>query len=121
MKNRTIFTIALKSISFAWQTNRTLFLVIIFLNIFMGAVVYIQYTSFASIVDEIIYIKNGLSNTSGLVRSSVILGLSFLIPSIVGNVLSYCRIKFRLQQSVQLELYKIEKQGALDIGTIESA
>lgn len=120
MKSRTLFSIAFKSIAFAWQTNRTLFLVIIFLNIFMGSVVYLQYTSFASIVDEIIRIKDGVSTHSALVFSSMVLGLSFLVPSIVGNILSYCRIKFRLQQGVQLELYKIEKQGALDIGTIES-
>lgn len=120
MKSRSLFSIAFKSIAFAWQTNRTLFLVIIFLNIFMGSVVYLQYTSFAAIVDEIIRIKDGVSSPSALVYSSMVLGLSFLIPSIVGNILSYCRIKFRLQQGVQLELYKIEKQGALDIGTIES-
>ena len=55
-----------------------------------------------------------------MIRSSVILGLSFLVPSIVGNFVSHFRNKFRLQQGVQLELYKIDKQSALDISTIES-
>lgn len=87
----------------------------------MGSVVYVQYTSFSSIVDEIIAIKQGLSNTNALIKSCVILGLSFLVPTVVQNVLAYCRAIFRMQQGVQLELYKIEKQGGLDIGTIESS
>lgn len=117
---KNVFTVSLKAIAFAWQTNRTLLLILIALNFFQGAVVYLQFASFSAIVDEIIAIKQGLSNTAALIRSSVILGLSFLVPSIVGNVVSYFRNKFRLQQGVQLELYKIDRQGALDIGTIES-
>ena len=119
--NKNIFTIALKSIAFAWETNRKLFLLIIALNIFMGSVVYLQFTSFSSIVDEIILIQQGRADYSPLVRSSVILAFSFLVPTVVSNLLSFSRIKFRLQQGVQLEMYKIEKQGGLDIGTIESS
>src|SRR3954468_21044975 len=100
--NKNIFTVSLKSISFAWKTNRTLFLLIIILNIFMGSVVYVQYTSFASIVDEIIRIKQGMSDTAALIRSSVILGLSFLVPTIVSNILAYIRSVFRMEQGVQL-------------------
>ena len=117
---RNIFTISMKSLAFAWQTNRTLFLALIALNIFMGSVVYLQFVSFSAIVDEIIRIKQGLSTTQALIRSSVILGLSYLVPTVLGNVVSHFRMKFRMQQGIQLELYKIEKQGALDIGTIES-
>lgn len=95
-------------------------MLLIFLNVFQGAIVYLQFTSFSAIVDEIVKIKQGISDTSGLIRSSVILGLSFLVPTIVGNIVGYFRMKFRMQQSVQLELYKIDKQGGLDIGTIES-
>jgi ABC-type multidrug transport system fused ATPase/permease subunit len=119
-KPKTLFSVALRSVSFAWSTNRVLFLTIIGLNIFMGSVVYLQYTSFAAIVDEIIRIKNGAEGFEVLIRTSVILGLSFLIPTIVGNVLSFVRIRYRMQQGVQLEMHKIEKQGGLDIGTIES-
>jgi ABC-type multidrug transport system fused ATPase/permease subunit len=120
MKTRNIFTVALKTITFAWQTNRVAFTTIMVLNIFMGSVVYLQYTSFSNIVDEIIRIKQGLSDYTPLIRSSVILGFSFLVPTIIGNILSYVRVKYRMQQSIQLEMHKIEKQGALDIGTIES-
>src|SRR5687767_251859 len=106
MSSKNIFTVALKSIGFAWQTNRKLLIILILLNIFQGSIVYLQFTSFASIVDEIIRIKQGISGTDQLIRSSIILGLSFLVPTIVGNVTSYFRTKFRMQQSVQLELYK---------------
>jgi ABC-type multidrug transport system fused ATPase/permease subunit len=121
MKSRNVFSVALKSIAFAWQTSRTLFVVIILLNLFMGAIVYLQYTSFASIVDEIIRIKQGVSTTAMLIRSSAILGLSFLIPTLVSNLLSYFRAKFRMEQGVQFEMFKIENQASLDIGTIESS
>jgi ABC-type multidrug transport system fused ATPase/permease subunit len=121
MKNsKNIFTIALKSIAFAWQTNRALFLLLIVLNIFQGAVVYLQFASFSSIVDEIVAIKQGGSNTRQLVISAVTLGLSFLVPTILGNVVGYYRNKFRMELDLHLDLYKIDKQSSLDIGTIES-
>jgi ABC-type multidrug transport system fused ATPase/permease subunit len=118
--NVNLFSVALKSIAFAWQTNRKLLCILILLNVFQGSVIYLQFTSFSAIVDEIIKIKLGTGTLQELIRSSVILGLSFLVPSIVGNFVSNFRNKFRLQQGVQLELYKIDKQSALDIGTIES-
>lgn len=118
--NVNMFSVSLKSIAFAWQTNKKLLITLILLNIFQGSVIYLQFTSFSSIVDEIIKIKLGTGTMQDLIRSSVILGLSFLIPSIVSNFVSHFRNKFRLQQGVQLELYKIDKQSALDIGTIES-
>jgi ABC-type multidrug transport system fused ATPase/permease subunit len=116
-----MFTIAIKSIGFAWQTNRRLLIILMLFNIFQGAVVYLQFTSFASIVDEIIKIKQGTGKTNQLIWSSVILGLSFLVPLFVGNIASHYRMIFRMQQSLQLDLYKIERQGKLDIGTIESS
>ena len=120
LKARDIFTVALKSIGFAWQTNRKLLIALLVLNIFQGAIVYLQFTSFSNIVDEIVQIKQGLSDARELIKQSVILGLAFLIPTLLSNVVSHYRMKFRMQQGVQLELYKVEKQGGLDIGTIES-
>lgn len=115
-----MFAIVFKSIVFAWETNRKLFLLLIGLNIFLGSVVYVQFASFSSIVDSIIAIRQGTATYSVLIKPAVILGLSFLLPSIAGTAGSYYRTKFRMQQGVQLEMYKIEKQGNLDIGTIES-
>jgi ABC-type multidrug transport system fused ATPase/permease subunit len=120
-KNSNMFSIARKAISFAWQTNRNILLVLIVLNIVQGSIVYLQFTSFSAIVDEIIKIKQGTRGTGGLIRSSIILGLSFLVPTILGNMVSHYKMKFRMQQGVQLEMYKIDKQGGLDIGTIESS
>lgn len=115
-----MFSIVLKSVAFAGETNRKLFVVLLLLNVFMGSIVYVQFASFSSIVDAIISIKQGSASYSILVQPAIILGLSFLLPSIAGNVASYYRNKFRMQQGIQLEMFKIEKQGALDIGTIES-
>jgi ABC-type multidrug transport system fused ATPase/permease subunit len=120
MKARSIFTTAIKSIGFAWQTNQKLLIILILLNVFQGSIVYLQFTSFSAIVDEIVRIKQEIGSMESLVKSSIILGLSFLVPTLLGNVVSHYRMKFRMQQGVQLELYKIEKQGGLDIGTIES-
>jgi ABC-type multidrug transport system fused ATPase/permease subunit len=120
MKARNIFAVALKSFGFAWQTNRTLLLILLSLNVFQGAIVYLQFTSFSAIVDEIVRIKQNVGSIESLIWSSVTLGLAFLVPTLVGNVVSHYRMKFRMQQGIQLELYKIEKQGGLDIGTIES-
>jgi len=115
-----MFVIALKSIAFSWQTNRSMLLLLILLNVFQGAIVYLQFSSFSKIVDQIIGIKQGTSTVQALIQTSVVLGLSFLAPTLIGNFVSYYRAKFRMAQSTQLEMYKIERQGALDIGTIES-
>src|SRR5688572_11463035 len=103
-KSRNMFTIAIKSIGFAWQTNRKLLIILILINIFNGAVVYLQFSSFSAIVDEIINIKQGTGKTSDLVWSSVLLGLSFLVPLFVGNIGAHYRMLFRMQQSLQLDL-----------------
>ena len=117
---RNIFSVALKSIRFAWVTNKSLFLLLILLNVFQGSVVYLQFTSFSAIVDEIIKIKQESSNMDGLIRASVTLGFAFLIPTLVSNLVNYFRAKFRLELDMQLDLHKIDKQSELDIGVIES-
>jgi ATP-binding cassette subfamily B protein len=121
LTKRNMFATAGKAISFAWQTNRKLFLVLVILYIFQGAIVYVQYTSFASIVNEIIRIQRGTGSMSKLIQTSIVLGLAFLVPMITGNIVQHYRMIFRMQQNVQLEMYKIDRQGGLDIGTIESS
>jgi ABC-type multidrug transport system fused ATPase/permease subunit len=121
MKGRNVFTVAVKSLGFGWRTNKTLLLVLIGLNIFQGWVVYQQFTSFSSIVDEIIRINRGATDMEPLIHSSIVLGLSFLMPTLLTNVSGFLRNKFRHQQNVELEMYKIDRQGILDIGTIESS
>lgn len=118
---RNLFTTAGKAINFAWQTNRKLFLVLVVLYIFQGAIVYLQFTSFATIVDEIINIQQGSGSMQKLINTAIILGLSFLVPMVTGNIVQHYRMIFRMEQNVQLEMYKIDKQGGLDIGTLESS
>jgi ABC-type multidrug transport system fused ATPase/permease subunit len=118
---RNMFTIAGKAIAFAWETNRKLFLILVVLYIFQGSVVYLQFTSFASIVDEIILIQRGAGSMSHLVQTAIVLGLSFLVPMVTGNIVQHYRMIFRMQQNLQLEMYKIDRQGGLDIGTVESS
>ena len=119
--DKSLFAIAIKAIGFAWRTDRRLFVALIFLNVFNGAIVYLQFTSFSSIVDEIIGIKQGTSATNDLIRSAITLGFSFLVPTLLSNVVGYLRNKFRMTQDLHLDMYRVERQSALDIGTIESS
>jgi len=96
------------------------FATLIFLNIFLGSIVYLQFTSFSAIVDEIILIKQGKSVIVNLVPHAILLGIAFLIPTVAQNIVGFFRAKFRLDLDLRLDLYKIDKQGDLDIGTIES-
>ena len=119
--SKGLFAIAVKAIGFAWATKRPLFLWLILLNVFNGSIVYLQFTSFSSIVDEIIGIRQGTSTTRDLIQSSIILGISFLLPTLLANVAGFLRNKFRMMQNLHLDMYRVEKQSALDIGTIESS
>lgn len=118
--SKNIFSVALKSIRFAWETNKRVFTTLILLNIFLGSVVYLQLTSFSAIVDEIILIQQGKSTIANLIPHCAVLGIAFLIPTVAQNIVGYFRSKFRLDLDLRLDLYKIDKQGDLDIGTIES-
>ena len=118
--NRNIFTVALKSIRFAWETNKTVFTTLIILNVFLGGIVYLQFTSFSAIVDEIVLIQEGKSTFANMIPDAIWLGISFLIPTLAQNIVGFFRAKFRLDLDLRLDLYKIDKQGDLDIGTIES-
>jgi len=119
-ENKNLVGVALKAIHFAWTTDKNVFTLLILLNVFIGSFVYLQLTSFSAIVDEIILIKQGTSNYSALLRPAIMLGIAFLVPTIATNIISYYRAKFRLDLDLRLDLHKIEKQGNLDIGTIES-
>jgi ABC-type multidrug transport system fused ATPase/permease subunit len=119
--NKGLFPIALKAIGFAWRTNRSLFLWLILLNIFNGSIVYLQFTSFSAIVDGIIGIKQGTETIHSLIRSAIILGISFLLPTLLSNLVGFLRNRFRMTQDLHLDMYRVDKQSALDIGTIESS
>jgi hypothetical protein len=117
---KNIFSVAVRSIELAWRTNKVLFAVLLMLNIVQGSIVYLQFTSFSNIVDEIIRIKQETGTFENLIRYAVVLGFSFLIPTVLSNLVNYLRAKFRLELDMQLDLHKIDKQSELDIGVIES-
>jgi len=96
-------------------------MILIFFNIFQGAIVYLQFTSFSTIVDKIVEIRLGKSVLQDLAFPGVLLGLSFLVPTVVSNAVNFFRSKFRLDLDMQLDLHKIDKQSELDIGVIESS
>lgn len=114
-------SVTAKSIHFVWKANRNLFIILIFLNIFQAVVVYFQFGAFSYIVDEIVKIKNGLSNTQQLLAPMIMLGVSFMIPSILSSIQTFCKSKLKMEQTDFLDLYRIDKQGSLDIGTLESS
>lgn len=120
-ESKSLFAVSVKAIGFAWRTDRTLFLWLILLNVFNGSIVYLQFTSFSAIVDVIISIKRGTSTTDDLVQSAIVLGFSFLLPTLLGNVVGFLRNKFRMAQDLHLDMYRVDKQSGLDIGTIESS
>lgn len=119
--SRGLFHIAVKAISLAWQNNRQLFLVLLFLNVLNGVIVYFQFTSFSSIVDKIVEIKEGTSTADKLVFPSMILGVAFLVPTLLGSIIGFMRVKSRTIQDLQLVMYRVDKQTGLDIATIESS
>jgi hypothetical protein len=117
---KNIFSVTVRSIELAWRTNKGLFTLLLLLNIVQGSIVYLQFTSFSNIVDEIIRIKQETGSFENLIKYAVVLGFSFLIPTALSNVVNYLRAKFRLELDMQLDLHKIDKQSELDIGVIES-
>jgi ABC-type multidrug transport system fused ATPase/permease subunit len=122
-KKIKFFSIVKKSMSFAVKTQPTRFIFLIILSGLLGGLVYVQFTSFSAVVDEIIKIKNSGINTvtPNLIRQVIILGTSFLLPAILDTVYMYGRQKFRARQITSIVLHRIEKQASLDIATVESS
>lgn len=122
-KKLRFFSIVKKSMSFAIKTQPARFVFLIFLSGLLGGLVYVQFTSFSAVVDEIIKIKNfGIAGvTPNLIRQVVILGASFLLPAILDTIFLYGRQKFRARQITSIVLHRIEKQASLDIATVESS
>ncbi len=116
----TIGTIR-KCLDFTWKTNRNVFLILVAFSIIQNAMVYVQFISFASIVNAIVKLKQDGSATDELFFASIVLVFSFLVPTVLTNAGLFYRGKFRRDNNYQLTVYKIEKQSLLDIGTIESS
>ncbi len=118
-----IFTVTAKAIRFALTTQPKKFISLIALSGLLGGLVYVQFTSFSAVVDEIIAIKNSgvFSISQNLVRQVSILGISFLLPAILEALFTFGRQSFRERQMTDIQVYKMQKQANLDIATVESS
>lgn len=117
---RSTFLIAKRAIVFAYKSERKLVIGTFLFAIILSAIIYLQATSFSQIVNEIIRIQGGrLGITANLIRQSVLLGVSFLIPAILQNLQSKFNIELSQRLGTHIELLQIDSYSSLDIGTIE--
>ena len=121
-KFRDIFSTSRRALSLAWKRERKLFLVTLVLTIFLAGITYLQLASFSNIVDEIIRMqKLSLGVTHTLVKQSIVLGLSFLIPAILQNLLSRYSAALTIRMGTHNQMLLIDSYAKLDIGTIEGS
>jgi ATP-binding cassette subfamily B protein len=120
---RGLFSVTRKAFVFAWKTRKGLLLLLIVLNAIIGGLIYLQFTSFSAIVDEIVRLKSIGSTALSpiLIKQSIILGSSFLVPSILESINNYYRSIFREEQMTEMALHRMARQGNLDIATVESS
>jgi len=116
-----LFSVTFKTFNLAWRTNKTNFVILSALCSFLGIVVYLQFTSFSSIVDIIIGIRQKQNAISDLLRPALVLGLSYVIPTLISNFVNLLRAKFRLEMDLLLDIDRVDKQSQLDIATLESS
>lgn len=117
---KSTFSVARRAIAFAYKNEKRLTIGTFAFAIVLSAIVYLQATSFSQIVNEIIRIQGGrLGITANLIRGSIVLGVSFLIPAILQNLQSKFNVELSQRLGTHLELLQIDSYSSLDIGTIE--
>lgn len=117
-----LFRVVLRTLHFAWKKERLLFIFKIIFSILGAILIYVQLVSFSSIVNEIIKIKElGLGITSSLIRNGIILGASFLVPSIINNIDSLVDTILRNKLGTKMNLHLVDVYSNLDIGTFEGS
>ncbi len=115
-----LFRVVLRTLHFAWKKERLFFIFKIIFSILGAILIYVQLVSFSSIVNEIIKIKElGLGITSSLIRSGIILGASFLVPSIINNIDSLVDTILRNKLGTKMNLHLVDVYSNLDLGTFE--
>ena len=111
-----------RTMVFAWKREPVTFFTVILLSIISAIIVLVQLVSFSSIINEIIKIKNeGTGISQDLIKQSIILGLSFFIPAVIGNIRSFSDTVLRTRLGTKINLYLIDIYSSFDIGTIESS
>lgn len=111
-----------RSIYFGWSKEKGVSIVYTFLSICTSLLPYLQFASFAKIVDDIVYIsKTNSVATHALFVHGALLGISLLVPQIVSNARGYFETLKRTRINTILNLWFIERTTNVDIGTIESS
>ncbi len=119
---RDTFSTAKRSMLFAYVNEKRLVVYTFLFSMILAAIVYIQAASFSVIVNEIIRMQsNGLGITRALIKQSVILGISFLIPAVLQNLQSKFMNELSVRISTHIELLQVDSYSSLDIGTIEGS
>lgn len=117
---KDILSAVRNSVAFGWRNERKLFILLLLINTASVLVIYLQLASFAGIVDEVVRIKNlQLNITPTLIRQSVFLCVSFLVPSILDNLRFKYDTEFRIRLMTHLNLTLVDKFAALDIATVD--
>ncbi len=118
---KSIFQTSKRAFLFGFKKEPGLMTINLVLNILLAALVYVQLSSFSKVVDEIIFIKaNGGVLTKALLYNSIILGLSFLIPSVLQNLHNRFAENLRMKYGTHAQLLRVDSISKLDVGTIES-
>jgi ATP-binding cassette subfamily B protein len=111
-----------RTVVFAFKREPLTFGFVILFSVISAIITLIQLVSFSSIINEIIKIKNeGTGITQDLISQSIVLGLSFFIPAIIGNLRSFLDTVLRTRLGTKINLHLIDVYSGFDIGTIESS
>jgi ABC-type bacteriocin/lantibiotic exporter with double-glycine peptidase domain len=114
------FLTAKQALTFAYQKEKKLVIYTLIFAIILAAIVFIQAASFSVIVNEIIRIQvNKLGITRTLIKDSIILGISFLIPAVIQNLQSKFLNELNVRIGTHIELLQVDSYSKLDIGTVE--
>lgn len=118
---KNIFVVSRRAFLFAWHRERKLLILTFLLGIFSATIIYLQFSSFSNIVNEIIISNNlHLGITHNLIRQAMLLGVSFLLPALLQSLQSKYNDALVIRLVSSIQLYLAEKFSSLDVGTIES-
>ncbi len=117
---KNMFRTCVRSVVFAFKKEPKLFALDVILVVLLAAVVYLQLASFSNIVNEIVRMQQlSLGITFILIKQSIILGLSFLIPAILQNFSDKYSTALSIHMGTHTQMLLIDSYSSLDIGTIQ--
>ncbi|MBP6858148.1 MAG: ABC transporter ATP-binding protein [Candidatus Pacebacteria bacterium] len=118
---REIIKVAWRVVVFTWKNEPKRFIFNLFLHVCIAILMSLQLVSFSGIINEIIKMKElGIGITQDLIRQSIFLSLSFLLPDLLENINNYIQTAISTRIGTKINLHLIDKYAAFDIATIES-